>query len=69
MTDKFAMVVPEEVLISKIFHFRGHNVMLDENPADLYEVEKTKNLAVECVKRAAQMNYLDTKKIYRSLVR
>ena len=43
MTDKFAMVVPEEVLISKIFHFRGHNVMLDEDLADLYEVE-TKQL-------------------------
>ena len=37
------MVVPEEVLISKIFHFRGHNVMLDEDLADLYEVE-TKQL-------------------------
>jgi len=43
MTDKIAMVVPEEVLISKIFHFRGHNVMLDEDLADLYEVE-TKQL-------------------------
>ena len=37
------MVVPEEVLISKIFHIRGHKVMLDEDLADLYEVE-TKQL-------------------------
>ena len=43
MTEKFKMVVPEEVLISKIFHIRGHNVMLDEDLADLYEVE-TKQL-------------------------
>jgi hypothetical protein len=43
MTDKFAMVVPEEVLISKIFEVRGHSVMLDEDLADLYEVE-TKQL-------------------------
>jgi hypothetical protein len=43
MTDKSALMVPEGVLISKIFHIRGHNVMLDEDLADLYVVE-TKQL-------------------------
>ena len=43
MTGKIELVVPEEVLISKIFHIRGHNVMLDEDLGDLYEVE-TKQL-------------------------
>jgi hypothetical protein len=43
MTENKEMLVPEEVLISKIFHIRGHNVMLDEDLADLYDVE-TKQL-------------------------
>src|ERR1700748_911345 len=43
MTEKLEMIVPEEVLISKIFHIRDHNVMLDEDLANLYEVE-TKQL-------------------------
>jgi hypothetical protein len=43
MTEKIEMVVPEEVLISKIFHIRDYNVMLDEDLANLYGVE-TKQL-------------------------
>jgi hypothetical protein len=43
MTQKIEMAVPEEVLISKIFHILGYNVMLDEDLAHLYGVE-TKQL-------------------------
>src|SRR5579872_1175806 len=43
MTENKEMLVPEEVLVSKIFHIRGYNVMLDEDLADLYDVE-TKQL-------------------------
>jgi hypothetical protein len=41
--EKKEMIVPEEVLISKIYYFRGHKVMLDEDLAELYDVE-TKQL-------------------------
>ena len=44
MTEKKSeMIVPEEVVISKIYYIRGRKVMLDEDLADLYEVE-TKQL-------------------------
>jgi hypothetical protein len=33
MTDKTALMLPKEVLTSKVFHIRGHNVMLDEDLA------------------------------------
>ena len=46
-----------------------YNVKLEEMPINLKGMDTvTKNLAVECVKRAAQMNYLDTKSIYKSLI-
>ena len=32
------LIVPEEVIISKIYYIRGHKVMLDEDLAELYEV-------------------------------
>ncbi|MBU0488155.1 MAG: ORF6N domain-containing protein [Bacteroidetes bacterium] len=41
--------IPEEVIISKIYHIRGQKVMIDRDLAELYEVE-TKRLK-EQVKR------------------
>ena len=41
--------VPDEVLINKIYNFRGQKVMLDSDLAELYEVE-TKALK-QAVKR------------------
>ncbi len=43
------MTVTDEIIISKIYHFRGQKVMLDSDLAELYEVE-TKRLK-EQVKR------------------
>ena len=40
---KGELIVPEEVVISKIYYIRGYKVMLDEDLAELYEVE-TKQL-------------------------
>jgi ORF6N domain-containing protein len=40
---KSELIVPEEVVISKIYYIRGHKVMLDEDLAELYKVE-TKQL-------------------------
>jgi hypothetical protein len=40
---KGELIVPEEVVISKIYYIRGYKVMLDEDLAKLYEVE-TKQL-------------------------
>ena len=37
------MVVPDDVVINKIYYVRGQKVMLDEDLADLYAVE-TKQL-------------------------
>lgn len=39
MAEKISeLIVPEEVIISKIYYIRGHKVMLDEDLAELYEV-------------------------------
>lgn len=37
------MIIPDEILMSKIYYIRGYKVMLDEDLAELYEVE-TKQL-------------------------
>jgi hypothetical protein len=34
-----SIVVPEEIVISKIYLIRGHKVMIDEDLAELYQVE------------------------------
>jgi hypothetical protein len=39
MNDKNEMMIPEEVIMSKIYLFRGVKVMLDRDLAKLYEVE------------------------------
>jgi hypothetical protein len=49
MNDKNEMMIPEEVIMSKIFIIRGHKVILDKDLAELYEVE-TKALK-QAVKR------------------
>jgi hypothetical protein len=43
MTDKNEMMIPQEVIMSKIYLIRGVKVMLDKDLAELYEVE-TKTL-------------------------
>ena len=43
------MLIPDEVVLNKIYFIRGHKVMLDEDLAELYQVE-TKRLN-EQVKR------------------
>jgi phage regulator Rha-like protein len=40
---KNELIVPDEMLMSKIYYIRGYKVMLDEDLAELYEVE-TKQL-------------------------
>jgi len=37
------LIIPDEILMSKIYYIRGYKVMLDEDLAELYEVE-TKQL-------------------------
>lgn len=37
--EKERLVVPQEVLVSKIYYIRGQKVMLDEDLAELYQVE------------------------------
>ena len=49
MKDKNEMIIPEEVIMSKIFIMRGQKVILDKDLAELYEVE-TKALK-QAVKR------------------
>jgi len=39
MNDKIEMMIPEEVIMSKIYLIRTHKVMLDNDLAELYEVE------------------------------
>ena len=39
MNDKNEMMIPEEVIMSKIYLIRGVKVMLDRDLAKLYEVE------------------------------
>ena len=39
MNDKNEMMIPEEVIMSKIYLIRGEKVMLDRDLAKLYEVE------------------------------
>jgi len=39
MNDKNEMMIPEEVIMSKIYLIRGIKVMLDRDLAILYEVE------------------------------
>lgn len=41
--SKSELIVPDEILMSKIYYIRGYKVMLDEDLAELYEVE-TKQL-------------------------
>src|ERR1043165_3105391 len=48
--SKQGLIVPEEIVISKIYFIRGHKVMLDSDLADLYHIE-TKQL-----KRQAKRN-------------
>lgn len=33
------LIVPREIVISKIYHVRGQNVMVDSDLAELYEIE------------------------------
>ena len=42
-TKNIVSVMPDEVIISKIYFIRGQKVMLDEDLAELYQVE-TKQL-------------------------
>jgi ORF6N domain len=43
MTEvKSELMVPDEVLIDKIYYIRGHKVMLDRDLAELYGVEPIK---------------------------
>jgi len=39
MNDRNEMMIPEEVIISKIYIIRGQKVMIDKDLAELYEVE------------------------------
>jgi len=39
MNDRNEMMVPEEVIMSKIYIIRGQKVMIDKDLAELYEVE------------------------------
>jgi hypothetical protein len=48
--EKSELIVPEDVIMSKIYCIREHKVMLDEDLAELYDVE-TKQL-----KRQVQRN-------------
>ena len=41
--SKNELIIPDEILMSKIYYIRGYKVMLDEDLAELYEVE-TKQL-------------------------
>lgn len=36
---KTGIIIPEEVIVSKIYHIRGKKVMLSHDLAGLYEVE------------------------------
>jgi hypothetical protein len=48
MNDKNDMIIPEEVIMSRIYLIRGVKVMLDRDLAKLYEVEtRTLNQAVK----------------------
>lgn len=49
MNDKNEMMIPEEVIMSKIYIIRGQKVIFDKDLAELYEVE-TKALK-QAVKR------------------
>ena len=48
-TKNSVMIIPDEVVMNKIYFIRGHKVMLDSDLAELYGVE-TKRLK-EQVKR------------------
>ena len=50
--EQIQLMIPEEVLLSKIYLIRGQKVMLDEEIAELYQVE-TKRLN-EQVKRNSE---------------
>jgi len=39
MNDKKEMMIPDEVIMSKIYIIRGQKVILDKDLAELYEVE------------------------------
>ena len=49
MAKKAALVIPDEIIMNKIYYIRGHKIMLDKDLAELYGVE-TKRLK-EQVKR------------------
>ena len=51
MNGKEDILIPDELILSKIYQFRGYNVMLDMDLAEMYSVE-TKQL-----KRAVRRNY------------
>ncbi len=52
MNDKIEMMIPDEVIMSKIYLIRGRKVMLDMDLSELYGVE-TKQL-----KRAVRRNLI-----------
>ncbi len=37
--QQHALVIPEEIVMNKIYHFRSEKVMLDRDLAELYQVE------------------------------
>jgi hypothetical protein len=43
MASKQALIIPDEIVMSKIYFIRGHKVMLDSDLSELYKVE-TKQL-------------------------
>ena len=47
MKDRTSLIVPEELVINKIYYIRGQKVMLDSHLAELYGVEtKVLNQAI-----------------------
>lgn len=70
MAKKNEQVVPDEIVTSKIYFIRKHKVMLDEDLADLYEVE-TKQLKRQVRRNLnrfpADFMFMFTKKEYENL--
>lgn len=47
MKEKISLIIPEELVINKIYYIRGQKVMLDSDLAELYGVEtKVLNQAI-----------------------
>ncbi len=38
-TENEGLIIPEEVIISKIYHVRGKQVMIAQDLAELYQVD------------------------------